>query len=153
MTRGILTEWIKKSKRLSKTYISLEDLKTDCEKLFGTNFQLVVRGDLVMVYPFEILLDETLHFSKDTPVYLLKKGLLKKLNTKKLINELAKILAKKITVEKLMRDVLSSLTPSELNEVYERVIIKKGKIREEEGCYKLLIGGKRGYPFELAIRE
>ena len=76
----------------------------------------------------------------------------KEQDTEKLVKEIVEVLKDKISVEKFLEDVLNDIDPEELEEIYERAVVKKGKIREEEGCYKLLIGGKRGAPFELMLR-
>ena len=148
-----LSEWVKKSKKLLNKYETFEDLEDDCRELFGRNFQIIKRPDnLILISPLLIEIDEEIHTSRDLPIFLKRDGKYIKLNTKKLIDEVVKVLKSKVTIEKLLEDALCSLSPEELQEVYERVIKKKGKVREEEGCYKLLIGGKKGYPFELMLR-
>lgn len=148
------TEWVEKTKKLKKEYSSIEELEQDCKKLLGTNWQISKRADnIVAVLPLQLIQDEEIHKARDIPLFLLKKEKLHKIDTKKLMQEIVKILAEKIDVQDFLIDVLSSLNPDELREVYERTVIKKGKIRVTEGCYKLLIGGKKGYPMELMLRE
>ena len=148
------TEWVEKTKKLKKEYSSIEELEQDCKKLLGTNWQISKRADnIVAVLPLQLIQDEEIHKARDVPLFLLKKEKLHKIDTEKLMQEIAKILAKKINIQDFLIDVLSSLAPDELQEVYERAVVKKGKVRATEGCYKLLIGGKRGYPMELMLRE
>ena len=82
-----------------------------------------------------------------------EKGIYKKMNTKKFIDALVEKLTPHVSVEELLRDTLYDTNPEDLKEMYERVIEKKGSIREKPGCYKLMLGGKRGVPFQFMLRE
>lgn len=65
--------------------------------------------------------------------------------------EIAKELAKHVDAEKLMVHILSPYNPEELEELFERVIKKEGKVTEQPGCYSLNIGGKRGRPMNVVV--
>ena len=65
--------------------------------------------------------------------------------------EIAKELAKYVDAEKLMVHILSQYNPEELEELFERVIKKEGKVTEQPGCYSLNIGGKRGRPMNIVV--
>jgi len=148
------TEWVEKTKKLKKEYSSIEELEQDCKKLLGTNWQISKRADnTVAILPIKLEYDEEIHASRDLPIFFLKGKKLYKMDAEKLMQEIVKILADKLNVHEFLADVLSSLHPNELQEVYERTVIKKGKVKATEGCYKLLIGGKRGRPMELMLRE
>ena len=78
---------------------------------------------------------------------------LKKINVNELQKSIAKELKNKIDGEGLIRDVLEDLPLLGLKDLHERVVKKKGKVKSQEGCYNLQIGGKRGRPMELFIRD
>ena len=83
---------------------------------------------------------------------------MKKINKKErkeLLEKLAGKLAPSVKVKDLLIDTLGELRPSELKEIVSRLDSPKNetKVRSEEGCYKLLIGGKKGKPYELMLRD
>ena len=140
---------IQKYKRLKDKYKTLEELKDDI--LEDYIFVFRKKDNLVVVTPYEV--DEGVHINQVAHYYYYSDNCIKKIDVDKLKKELIEILSKHITIKKLIEDVLNTIPPDELMEIYERAVVKKGKIKEEEGCYKLLIGGKRGKPYELAIRD
>ena len=150
-----LKEWKRQAKKLEDYYDDIESLAEDAEEIFKGNCAIVVVSakKLISVRPnFLRVGDENWHISRDSILYKIEDdGSLHKIDTEEIIDELVEYLSDKITVEKLMKDVLNKLEPDDLFEIYERAIIKKGKVREEEGCYKLLVGGKKGRPFEVFI--
>ena len=154
-----LKEWKSKLGKLKKIYDSVEELKEDCKKKVGDDFYIMdsVKDKLVIVLPEPRPIDdiESFHMTRDSIIYRYTDdfGTIEKVNAKAMIEKIVEVTAVHIAPEELMKDVLNSVNPEELIEIYQRVIEKKGKIREEEGCYKLLIGGKRGAPFELMIRS
>ena len=79
-------------------------------------------------------------------------GVLRRVNLNKLKAELINHLKFKISIEKFLDDVLTDMSTNDLLEIYERAVEKKGKIKEKEGCYQLLIGGKKGAPVPLMLR-
>lgn len=66
---------------------------------------------------------------------------------------MAEKLAKGLDPVALMRDVLRSTEPDALLEVKERLEHPSPSVKGDDGCFRLFIGGKRGRPFELNIRE
>jgi hypothetical protein len=86
---------------------------------------------------------------KDFEVYGMKKKKLQKIDMKVLVQETTKVLAKHVRPEVVVKNILRDLSPSEIVEVFERAVIKKGKIKSGNGCFELRIGGKKGYPFVI----
>jgi len=154
-----LKEWKGKLGKLKKIYDNVEELKEDCKKKVGDDFYIMdsVKTKLVVVLPEAKQIEDwqSFHITRDSIMYRYVDdyGTIEKVNTKAMIKKIVEVTAVHLSPEELMEDVLNSLDPDDIIEVYHRVIEKKGKIREEEGCYKLLIGGKRGAPFELMIRS
>ena len=150
-----LEKWKKQAKKLDDYYTDIESLSRDAEKIFLGNVAIIVVSSrkLVSVRPNVLYTGgEDWHTSRDSIFYRLEDdGSLTKVNVKKIIKELADYLSGKVTVKKLMKDVLDKLDPEALLEVYDRAIIKKGKVGEEEGCYALTIGGKKGRPMKIFI--
>ena len=153
-----LNEWKSKLRNLKKSYESIDKLKDDCKKRVGDDFYIMdsVRNGLVVILPEPKPIEnwESFHITRDSIMYRCdNSGYLEKVNTKAMIKEIVKVTAAHLSPEELMEDVLNSVDPDDIIEIYQRVVEKKGKIKEAEGCYKLLIGGKRGAPFELMIRN
>lgn len=147
-----LKDWKEKASQLKNSYRSYGKLIDDCTSIFKENFIVVYHGKLAIIYPNEVEDADEFHKIRDAVIYKRTGHTIKKIDTEKLISEIVNVLKDKISVEKLLKDVLNDIEPEELEEIYERAVIKEGKVREEEGCYKLLIGGKRGAPFELMLR-
>ena len=59
-------------------------------------------------------------------------------------SKLAEELVKQIEPKKILMYALKKLPPEDLEELYERVVEKRGKVVEGEGCYCLFVGGKQG---------
>lgn len=133
--------------KLKNEYKNLDELKKDVPKDFG----IWTTSSLVVIAPNEV--DANLHPGNYEVVFNIKEDKIQKVDVARLRKELVKVLTPHITVEKLVEDALECQTAYDLQEIYERAVLKKGKIKEEEGCYKLLIGGKRGHPFEFMLRE
>lgn len=107
---------------------------------------------LIMVFPQAIKEDD--HFGDHTHMFVqLKNNQVWGLDMKIMQAELASALMKHFTPEKFMSDFVKSLEPVDLIEAYDRAIIRKGKVREREGCYKFEIFGKRGPSLELMMRN
>ena len=94
--------------------------------------------------------DEFGHIVK---LYQLKDdGTLEELDVDAIIEEIAEYLKDKVNIKAFLKDVLAMQYELDLMELFYR-IQKKPKVSDEEGCYALLIGGKRGKPFKLWLRE
>lgn len=150
-------EWKKKAKKLKNEYASLSELQADCEKLFDVYFVIVlVPPQMIAVEPHfvEVEYDEDIHPNRDYIYYIADEDFenLKKIDTEKLINELTSKLYKHVSVKDLIKDALQELTIVELRDIFERVIVKKGKVKAKEGCFELHIYGKRGAPATLRLR-
>lgn len=147
-----LKDWKEKAAQLKNSYKSFAKLMDDCIIIFRENFAIVHQKGLAIVYPDSLEDAEEFHKIRDAIIYKRIGSTIKRIDTEKLVKEIVEVLKDKISVEKFLEDVLNDIDPEDLEEIYERAVVKKGKIREEEGCYKLLIGGKRGAPFELMLR-
>jgi len=100
------------------------------------------------VYPAELEVGEMPHLRR---LFKIKDGQFEEINLNAIVKEIVDFLEHKITPKKLLEDVLKTSDPNTIMEVLER-IRKKPKVKEAEGCYYLLIGGKRGLPLQLNIR-
>jgi len=78
---------------------------------------------------------------------------LEEINIEKLKQEIIKKLSDKINTTAMLDDVLGDLTIQGLKELHSRTVEHKGKVKSKEGCYKLTIGGKKGRPMELMLRD
>ena len=149
-----LKEWKKNSKKLNNTYLNFERLVIDCKKYLGSNYYIShTSKGITGVQPYELIDYDSHHTCRDGVYYIIENRKYVQIDMHKLVKDLSKKLAEKLTPEKLMKDVLYSTEPDELKEIFERVIIKEGKVKESEGCFKLLLGGKPGSPYELMIRS
>jgi len=155
-----LEEWRKKANNLEPEYKTLDKLREDAMKMIGESYHYITDipiTKMVIVYPFGVIEygadDERIHLSRDAVFYFKNKGLLRRLDTEKLIDTLVLELVPYVTVEPIIRDALYDTNPDDLKEMYERVVIKKGSVKEKPGCYKLVIGGKRGTPFQFMLRD
>jgi hypothetical protein len=156
-----LETWRKKCKKMNVSYDSISNLQDDANKKLGAdNYYIttVPKIKIIIVYPFAVVEggkdDDRIHLSRDALFYFLtEKGTHKKMNTEKFINALVEKLTPHVSVEELVRDALYDTNPEDLKEMYERVVEKKGSIKEKPGCYKLRLGGKRGVPFEFMLRD
>ena len=155
MKRMTYKEWMKLKKKLKNEYHSVDDVIVDCDKTFEKHYGTIFLGlnKMLMVRPVAIEDDDHLHLSRDTALFRKKNNIWVYVDTKALIDELVNHLKEHVSVEKIIEDALCDTDPDELEEIFDRVVNKKGKIREEEGCYKLIIGGKRGQPMEFMLRE
>ena len=80
-------------------------------------------------------------------------GLVRKVDQDKLRKELGSLLLQHFEKKPFIDDLVITLTPPELIEAYDRAIIKKGKVKQVEGCSKFLIHGAKGKPMELMLRQ
>ena len=78
---------------------------------------------------------------------------LKEINIEKLKSGIIKELSDKINTTALLDDVLGDMSIHSLEELSARAVDKKGSVKSKEGCYKLVIGGKKGRPMQLMLRE
>ena len=78
-------------------------------------------------------------------------GKIKRRRQQTKVSEIVKSLAKHIDPKLLLEETLKQVSPDDIDEIYDRVVEKKGKVKSGEGCYSLKIGGKKGKPFELCI--
>jgi len=65
--------------------------------------------------------------------------------------QLAKKLAEGLDKEALLEDLLKSKPLETTLEVAARLTNDEAMVKSKEGCFKLLIGGKPGRPYELDI--
>jgi len=146
-------KWIENSKKLKNYYRNLWKLEEHCKELFNQHYTIRITVKLIVVEPYYVW-DEGFHIQRDFIYYKINPDKsLNKIDNTRLKKEIIDRLKDKISVEKLLKDVLDNLEPEDFYELYDRAVIRKGKVREEEGCYKLLVGGKRGAPFELMLRD
>jgi len=148
-----LEEWTERKDKLKDRYKNREELRKDCiKKLDKENFVFMeyTYDNLIGIYPVGI---DFSHTMRDVKWYHTKDDCLEAMETKEKIKQIASILKDHVTIEKLIEDALTETNPNDLNEIFERVVLKKGKVREVEGCYKLILGGKRGTPFEFPLRD
>ena len=78
-------------------------------------------------------------------------GVMKRVDQEKLRKELAEVLVKHLDPKDFIDDYVLTLDPMELLEAYDRAIVKKGKVKAVEGCYKFKIYGQKGEPQELMV--
>ena len=147
------SSWLEKAKELKEEYSSLNALLEDVSNIFGSYAVVAISENKVTISMQYVIDEELTHLSRDIPNYKFKGKKLVRIHYDERIKELVDALKENITVEKFLEDVLNDIDPDSLEEIYDRVIKRKGKVKEEEGCYKLSIGGKRGMPFELMLRE
>ena len=160
-------EWIKKSKKLKKTYGSYEKLRNHCEKALGlTHFRLVddPDGKMIIVEPLNYVEGgrdhDRFHGARDIPTYMYSTGMknLVRFDPKNLVDEIAPILAEHVDRVALIKDVLVDEGPKKLQDLYERTVVrkkegKKTKITPSDECFFLSVGGKPGAPERLFIRD
>lgn len=159
--RITLKVWRGRGKKLKVKYKDFKELEEDANKKIKSEYYYITtvpKLKLIMIYPFSIIEygkdDERVHLSRDCLFYFAtEKNEYKKMNTEKFINKLVDKLVPHVSVEELVRDALYDTNPEDLREMYERVIEKKGSVRDKPGCYKLMLGGKKGAPFEFMLRE
>ena len=151
-------EWFERSKKLHKKYKSLETLRIHCQRTFKKgyyNLELYSDRDLWIVTPNRI--EEGGKPENHVfyiPFYKLNKnGSLEKFDTESKVAELTPILAEHIDRKELIKDVLRKLEPKAMAELHDRVIKHKAKIKQKPGCVYLSIGGKRGTPSILMLRD
>jgi len=152
--------WRKRQKKMNNSYKSFEEISKDAEKKLKKDYHYLTTLpmiNVIIVRPFNLLEggkdDEREHLLRDCLFYVQSEGKYQKLDTEKMIDELVDKLTEHISVENLVRDALYDTTPDRLKEMYERVVENKGSVKEKEGCYKLVIGGKRGQPMEFMLRD
>lgn len=158
-------KWTKIGAKLKKKYPAYNDLRKHCIKIYGKQyfeFREIPDKDLLTIGPNHVVEGGTaghIH-SGNLPFYSIKDdGSLVKIETSKIIDELADKLAQHIDRKSLIKDVLQYQNPMQLDELYERVISipkktkKKPSIQQRPGCAFLSIGGKPGKPIDLFLRD
>jgi hypothetical protein len=113
----------------------------------------VKTGKHLIVFVYCSAKKDEQHTCDVTAIFLEHEGKFKKVEQEKLRKELAEVLIKNFSPDKFMEDYLETLMPEEIFEAYTRAVVKKGKVREKEGCYKFLLFGKKGEPMELMLRN
>lgn len=89
---------------------------------------------------------------KDLEIYSIDEfNEVKKLDTTKLLQEIAKTLSKHINPEDVIRNLLRDLSPTEVMDIYERAVVRNGTISVGRGCFEISIGGKRGQPLVIGF--
>lgn len=152
-------EWVKRAEKLKERYKSTAALLKACDDIFGEYYALMIYSGkkLVGVYPSnveeDIAHDHRFHTMRDIRWYLNTEGKLQQLETEKMIDALVERFKEEIDISAIIRDRLHDSNPDEIDELFERAIIKKGSVKEKEGCYKLMVGGKRGKPYEFNILD
>ena len=112
-----------------------------------------INNKLILVY--EIADERNSHFGERTVAFMRDSttGKMRKVDQEKLRTELGDLLMKQFNTKSFMDDFVVTLTPCELIEAYDRAIIKKGKVKQVEGCSKFLIYGNKGIPMQLMLRS
>ena len=104
--------------------------------------------NLVTVTPMD---KGNIEITKTIVFEILEDDSLRQLNMEEQRKAVVKKLAKYIEPERLLMEILKGYEPTQMIELHERVIEKKGKVTSGSGCYSLKIGGKRGAPFEVYL--
>lgn len=79
-------------------------------------------------------------------------GKLTELDFSAMTEEIAEYLEQHVPVKEFLKDVLRTTPPEDVIEIFRR--IKKGaKVTADDGCFIMNIGGMRGKPFQLSLRE
>lgn len=135
--------------KLELTYKSVGDLYEDL-KTREQEFALATLTDknLVTVTPIK---EDNVFIPESIVFEILEDGTLEQRDIEKMEKEVIKRLAKYVDPEKLLIEILKTLSPEQLMDLYERAVEKKGKVTAGKGCYSLKIGGRQGAPFELYL--
>ena len=155
-----LEEWRKKASDMKIQYDNLSEIEKDADKKLGEYyyFASVPKIKMIIIHPFNVIEggkdDDRIHLSRDALFFnLSKEKNYKMIDTKRVVEVLVEKLAPYVDIKELVKDALYDTDPEALKEMYDRVVLKKGKIKDKPGCYKLVIGGKRGLPFEFMLRN
>jgi hypothetical protein len=110
---------------------------------------------LILVYELAPTDKRNTHYSERTLAFMhcVKDGVVRKVDQEKLRKELGGILLKHFEKKPFIEDLVITLSPPELIEAYDRAVIKKGKVKQVEGCSKFLIHGAKGKPMQLMLRQ
>ena len=147
-------EWDKKAKKLEDHYEDFDALAEESKKIFGKEYCAVVSSsNYAYVKPVNVFVSGEVHYMRDIPIYYNTEKGLDRMIPEKLIGPIIEKLKDSVSIEKLLEDALLSLNPDDLTELFERAVTHEGKVKEKEGCYQLLVGGKSGGPFKLMLRE
>ena len=153
---------------MKKNYDSYNELKEDCVNAIGKDYFMIKDfyeehvGDIVVIEPvnyFEGGRDlDRIHPNRDLPVYVYADGnKLEFFDRTELVEKLTSVLKEYVDQEMVMKDLLEDQPLSVLEELRERLFkkdeLKKATIKTSPGCYEITIGGKRGAPFSLMLRE
>jgi hypothetical protein len=114
-----------------------------------------INDTLILVYELAQEVPRNTHYSDRTLAYMhcVKDGIVRKVDQERLRKELGSLLLKHFEKKPFIDDMVITLSPPELIEAYDRAIIKKGKVKQVEGCSKFLIHGTKGKPMELMLRQ
>ena len=161
-------KWVKRAKKLKEQYTSYDVLKKDCQKHLGSNFfellDIVIEkvGNVVVVGPANYVSCgrkyDRVHPNRDVPIYIFEDNVLKYLDRMSIIKKLVPVLKKYVDQEMMMKDFLEDQDVGILFDLKSRLLMesgekKKAKISKSPECYKISIGGKRGAPLDLMLRE
>jgi len=80
-------------------------------------------------------------------------GKMRIMESERLRKELAEKLVDALDKKAFIDDYVMTLDPMELMEAYDRAVVKEGKVKGVEGCYKFRIYGQKGKPFDLQVRQ
>ena len=110
---------------------------------------------LVIIYQMITKEDAGTHYSQRCVAFMRERvsGVMRLVDQERLRKELAEILVKHLEPKAFMDDYVMTLDPMELLEAYDRAVVKKGKVKAVEGCYKFLIYGQKGKPQQLMVRQ
>jgi hypothetical protein len=153
------TAWVKKSKKLKKKYDDVNELQKACENLFGDHSIVMVYNGLhhVAVYPSNIeddtKEDHRIHLMRDVVWYNKEEEQLTRMDIEEKIKLIVDKIKDKVNIEQLLVDRFHDSDPEELQEMFERVVLNQGAVKDKEGCYKLMVGGKKGKPYEFTILD
>jgi len=148
-------------KLFKKEYESLSDLLEAIPQdmlFFKRNIELRERRTenmhnlLIIIYRMKT---EREHYGDRCVAFMRERvtGKMRIVNQKRLRNELAVILEKHLEPKAFIKDYVMTLDPMELIEAYDRAVVKKGKVKATEGCYKFLIYGQKGAPQHLTVTQ
>ena len=170
-----IEKWIKKAKKLKKEYDSFDALIQACNKILGKEYfelrylTMERTGSAVVVNPLNYLYGgrdhDREHPNRDLPFYIYENNKLVFMDRMKLVNEIAPLLKDHIDREMLMKDFLQDQEPDVLLDLKARLFEKPEKkdekpkpkkgvsIKKTPGCFEIKVGGKRGPPLPLMLRE
>jgi len=165
-----VAEWIRRANKLKNKYGSYMDFKRDCIEIIGVDYFTIVDdmsndvGNIVTLISANHFeggrKNDRIHHARDVPYYqVLDDGSLIRIDTKIIIDKLTCVLKKHVNKGMIMRDFLNDQPLETLVDLSDRLFNKntgkkkKTKITKSPGCYNIKVGGKRGSPLSLMLRE